>query len=191
MINPKCSIFLHATFHTLSRCKTFEGKMESLFKKLKLVDSLVFEYDIEPKEFQKKIKQIVDEETPILFDELYRSKKIFCGKVEGNKFTLRKKRKFMNPNIQSSNAVGIISEENQKTKLNVKIFGYDEISTIAIIVGPIFFLILFSVIIIKEAYPALILLIPIATLMLSLPYYIMKKNMKKFRIELKENLKFK
>ncbi|WP_028873215.1 hypothetical protein [Psychroserpens burtonensis] len=165
--------------------------MESLFKKLKLVDSLVFEYDIEPKEFQKRIKQIVDEETPILLDELYRSKKIFCGKVGDNKFTLRKKRKFMNLNIQSSNAVGILSVENQKTKLNVKIFGYDEISTLAIIIGPIFFLILFSVIIIKKAYPALILFVPIATLILIFPYYIMKKNMKTFRIELKENLKFK
>jgi hypothetical protein len=151
---------------------------------------LVFEYDIEPKEFLKKLKQIVDEETPILLDELYRSKKIFCGKVGEHKFTLRKKRKFMNMNIQSSNAIGIITMENQKTKLNIKIFGYDEISTIAIIVGPIFFLILFSVIIIKEAYPALILFVPIATFLLSFPYYIMKKNMKRFRIELKENLKF-
>ena len=43
----------------------------------------------------------------------------------------------MNPNIQSSNAIGILSVKNQKTKLDVTFFRYDEISTIAIIVEPI------------------------------------------------------
>jgi len=160
----------------------------NFFDNSNLEENISIDLDFDKTEFIKRFKDYLDYDRGYLVDELYRSKKEYLGKIDKEKFTLRKKRGFMNPNIQSTNAKGQISEINGKTRLEIEISGADEISKLGLIAAPIFFLIFFVIIIINEAYPALIIFIPIAILFLTFPRVIMQKRMRKFKKDLIEQL---
>jgi len=155
---------------------------------LNLRENISIDLDFGKTEFIKRFKGYLDYDRGLLIDELYCSKKVYLGKIDSVKFVLRKKRRFMNPNIQSTNAKGRIIEFNGKTRLEIDITGADEISNLGLIIAPISFLILFVIILIKEAYPALIIFIPFAILFLTFLRVIMKKRMREFKLELIENL---
>ena len=160
----------------------------NFFDNSNLEENISIDLDFDKTEFIKRFKDYLDYDRGYLVDELYSSKKEYLGKIDKEKFTLRKKRGFMNPNIQSTNAKGQISEINGKTRLEIEISGADEISKLGLIAAPIFFLIFFVIIIINEAYPALIIFIPIAILFLTFPRVIMQKRMRKFKKDLIEQL---
>ena len=160
----------------------------NFFDNSNLREKIVLNLDLDKTEFTKRFKDYLDYDRGFMVDELYSSKKEYLGEINTDKFVLRKKRKFMNPNIQSSNAKGKIIDFNGKTKLEIEISGTDEIAHFGLIIAPIFFLILFIVTIINEAYPTLIIFVPLAILFLTFPRVIMKNNIKKFKNDLVELL---
>ena len=161
----------------------------NFFDNSNLRENILLDLDFDKIEFIKRFNGYLDYDRGFMTDELYSSKKKYLGEIDTDKFVLRKKRRFMNPNIQSSNAKGQIIDFNGKVRLEIEILGADGIAHLGLIIAPIFFLILFFVTIINEAYPALIVFVPLAILFLILPRVIMRNNMRKFKNELIEHLK--
>lgn len=88
----------------------------------------------------------------------------------------------------SSNATGKIVAYKDHISLEIEIKATDEIANLALIVAPIFFICFIIAIIIKEAYPLLIIIIPLSILFWILPRIKMKKDLSKFKSELVNEL---
>ena len=158
-----------------------------MVKALNLKENVLINLNYDKTEFLTRFKEIIDYDKGILKDELYQSDKKYIGKIDSENFTLRKKRRFMNPKMISSNANGKIIEFKDKISLEIEVNGTDEIANLALI-GPIFFLCFIIGIIVKEAYPLLIIIIPISILFLILPRIKIKKDLSKFKSELVNEL---
>ncbi len=155
---------------------------------LNLKENIIINLNYDKAEFLKRFKKIVDFDRGILKDELYKSDKKYIGNIDSGNFTLRKKRKFMNSKVTSSNANGKIVVFKDSVSLEIEINGTDEIAHSALIVSPIFLICFIITIIIKEAYPLLIIMIPISILFLVLPRIKIKKDLSKFKSELVDEL---
>ena len=159
-----------------------------MIKVLNLKESVLINLNYDKTEFLTKLKEIIDYDEGILKDELYHSDKKYIGKIDSENFTLRKKRRFMNPRMISSSANGKIVEFKDQISLEIEVNGTDEIANLALIAGPIFFLCFTIGIIVKETYPLLIIIIPISILFLILPRIKIKKDLSKFKSELVNEL---
>ena len=157
-------------------------------KILNLRENILINLNYDKTEFLKRFKGIIDYDKGILKDELYKSDKKYIGKIDSENFTLRKKRKFMNPKIVSSNANGKIIEFKDKISIEIEINGTDVIANLALIVSPIFFICFIVGIIVKEAYPLLTIIIPLTILFLILPRIKIKNDLSKFKSELVNEL---
>ncbi len=155
---------------------------------LNLKENIIINLNYDKAEFLKRFKKIVDFDRGILKDELYKSDKKYIGNIDSGNFTLRKKRRFMNPKVTSSNANGKIVVFKDSVSLEIEINGTDEIAHLALIVSPIFLICFIITIIIEEAYPLLIIIIPISILFLVLPRIKIKKDLSKFKSELIDEL---
>nr|WP_321229095.1 hypothetical protein [uncultured Psychroserpens sp.] len=160
----------------------------NFFGKSNFQEHISLDLNFDKKEFIQKFKHYIDDDRGLLVDELYRSKKRYLGEIDTDKFVLRKKRKFMDLHVQSSNAKGEIIDFNGKVSLKITISGVDGIAYLGLIIAPIFYLILCVLIIVNGVYPALIIFIPIAILFLAFPKIIIRNNMKKFKSDLIELL---
>ncbi len=159
-----------------------------MIKVLNLKEDIFINLNYNKTEFLKRFNEITDHDKGILMDELYQSDKKYIGKINSENFTLRKKRKFMNPKMISSNAKGKIIELKDKISLEIEINGTDDIANLALIICPIFFFCFTIGIIVKEAYPLLLIIIPISILFLILPRIKIKKDLSKFKSELVNEL---
>ncbi|WP_179021929.1 hypothetical protein [Winogradskyella forsetii] len=152
-----------------------------------LKTNLSLDLDIDKKIFIEKFQNYIDYDRGYFADELYSTKKPYLGKIDSDGFIIRKKRKFMIP-TSPANADGKVLDINGKTQLEIEIIAYDSFAGLGLIIAPIFFLILIATVIINEAYPALILLIPFSILFLLFQRFLVRNMMISFKNGLMKNL---
>lgn len=136
--------------------------MKNILEKLNLYKSITLNSDLNQEELIVRFKKLIDPNENYFFDELTKSDRKYVGIIKENKFKIRVKRKFMNFNIQYSNAVVEFHSNESKTQVKIEIFGIDYFIGIALFLFfPLFTLYFFFYEIIKnEAYPAFIIFIP-------------------------------
>ena len=145
----------------------------SLFKNNYLKDNTSLDFEIDKTSFLEKLHEIVDfkNQDSSTQDSKNKSQKLFKGRKKSGYLIIRRKgiiRKQTNTSI----AFMKIESIEYKTKLYIEFKAYDFIGKIGLIISPIILLILSIFIIIKEAYPALILFIPLSLLFLIFQRYI-------------------
>ena len=152
-----------------------------------LRDKFSVDLDVGKTDFIEKFKISIDDDKGYLTDLFFGSKKDYLGEINSNGFFLRKKRNFSGP-FFSTNAKGkIFEEEGRNTRLEIEIRAYDAFTRLGLILTPIVFLILITIIVAKEAYPALIVVIPISILFVILQRILGRKTIDTFRTQLIKN----
>ena len=99
--------------------------MKEFLRKLKLVDHLTVELEIEKSDFVERFKQVVDfgsvGEFGSLFDLFSRSKNEYIGSVHEGGFMIKRKRKLFNPALSMAVATGQFIQKGQKLTINSEI----------------------------------------------------------------------
>ena len=145
---------------------------------------ILVDFDFGNDTFTNRFQKYIENDRGYFSDEFFSTEKTYLGKIDSTEFILRKKRKFMNPNLSPANANGKIFGDKDRTNIKIELNGNDEFNGFGKIFAHLFFLIIFITIIIKEAYPLLILFIPFSIAFLAFIHFMQVKKMKEF----KENL---
>lgn len=149
-----------------------------------LRDRVSVDLDMDRTEFLKRFQHLIAPDEGYFTDELLSHKKIYLGKLDSNKFVLRKRRKLFRLGHSPAAATGEISELNGKTRLDIKIMAFDRVNKVVLALLPIFFILLFAIEIINQAYQVLIVLIPLSFLFLIFLRFLGRKRMNSFKTEL-------
>ncbi|MBK6282596.1 MAG: hypothetical protein IPF54_07960 [Draconibacterium sp.] len=169
--------------------------MNHFLEKIKLIDHLRTELDIQKEEFVKILKSKVDEGDYGLlisgFDIFSSSKNEFKGYVDCDKFKIRKRRGFFDINLNIAIAKGSFIHDKDKLVITTDINSFSGIM-IAFYSFAIFIylmlIISFFASEFNEATTDDLLIIPFiiihSTLMLGIPYLIMRSSTKRLKYDL-------
>lgn len=165
--------------------------MEDFLKKLKLIDYLTTNLQISKTEFVQRLSLITDEgNTGIFsntFDAFSSSKNEFKGQVNHNGFTLKRRTRFFDTNMNMAVANGTLTENNGKLTVETEINGFNNF----FIIFYVFLIIFYSLFIFSFSssdnnveFFAIPFLLLHGTLMFSMPYFMMRRSVKRLKYEL-------
>ena len=167
--------------------------MKEFLKKINLIDHLTTELPISKISFADRLHAIVDEGSMGFFSNPFEafssSKNEFKGNVNYDGFTIKRRRKFFDTSANFAIATGTFSEQNGKLFVETEINGFGK------------FFILFYIIIIlsysaislsillnsnnnEEPFFVLPFLLLHALLMCGIPYFLMRRSVKRLKYEL-------
>lgn len=102
--------------------------MKDLLRKLKLINFLTIELQLNKTEFIERLSAITDEgETGIfsdMFDLFSSSKNEFKGQVNDDGFKLKRRRRFFDSKMNRAVATGMFYENNGKLTVETEIYGF-------------------------------------------------------------------
>jgi hypothetical protein len=165
--------------------------MKNTLKKLKLIDHLTMELNISRNEFVNKLKKVVDKGDIGFFSDIFdgfsSSNNELKGQVDYNGFKIKRRKRFFDTNMNFAFADGIFNEQNGTLKIETEINGFSGF----FIPFYIILIIFYSIFILaignsgnNERYFAIPFLIFHATLMFGIPYFMMRRSVKRLKYEL-------
>jgi hypothetical protein len=165
--------------------------MKEFLKKIKLIDYLRTELQISRNEFVDKLNSIVDEGGTGFFsgpfDTFSSSKNEFKGRISYDGFKIKRRRRFIDTNINLATANGVFSEQNGKLVIETEINGFSGF----IIPFYIFLIIFYSIFFFSigfEKNNSGIVVLPFimlhAAFMFGIPYFMMRRSVKRLKYEL-------
>ena len=165
--------------------------MNNFLERLKLIDYLTTELTIIKIQFVERLGAVTDEGGTGAFSEplevFTNSKNEFKGSVTYEGFKIKKRRKLFDVNLNTAVATGSFEESKGSLKIETKINGF---STVFI---PIYLLliVLYTALFISliksgntDQYIILFFTILHLIVMLSLPYFMMRRSVKRLKYEL-------
>jgi hypothetical protein len=174
--------------------------MENILRKLKLISDFKIELEIEKGEFVEKLKSHVDPSEfgflSNLSDLFSSSKNDFKGYVGRDYFELKRKRRFFDGNKNLATAKGTYSQNEKKLVLNIQTKGFSKSFIPFLIFVPIIYIIaiVFSIIASVNDQNIPFFVLPFilfhGTLMLGIPYFVMRKSLKNMEKELEKEFFF-
>ncbi|MBE7178338.1 MAG: hypothetical protein INR69_18200 [Mucilaginibacter polytrichastri] len=172
--------------------------MKDLLRRLKLLDNITTSLPISKNEFVNRLKAITDEEKSGLmldaFDIFSSSKNEFKGEVSLEAFKIKKRRKFFDTNSNFAVANGVFVENNGQLIIETEINAFKNI----FIGAGIFLLIFYSFIIIilfgvsntNAGFIGLPMILLHATFMFAIPYFILRRSVKRLKYDLEREFFF-
>ena len=173
--------------------------MKNFLKRLKLIDYLESEIEIDQSEFLLKLRENVDKgDTGFLsgfFDIFSSSKNEFKGSVHSEGFKIKRRRRLFDMNMNLSTAEGKINQEGTLLQINTEITGFSGLMMpFYIFIAIIYSIFIFSFTIavftgnsgqIGFALPFIIIH---AAFMYGAPYLMMRRSTKRMKHELEREL---
>lgn len=168
--------------------------MENLLKKLKLIENTTTTLQLSKVEFIKKLNEITEPgDTGFLsssFDIFSSSKKEFKGIVNYDSFKIKRRRRLFDSNANIAVANGTVIEKNGELIIDTQINAFNNFFIAFYIFLIIFYSIFFSVFLFSDmntSFIAIPFLLFHATLMFGLPYFMMRRSVKKLKYELERD----
>lgn len=172
--------------------------MKNFLKKIKLIDKLKIELEIDKRDFVNRLKNVVDDKETGLFSSFFEafsnSKNEYVGKVNYDGFKIRKRRKFFDRQANLAIVNGRMKENGEKLEVSMEINGLVKFF--------LFFYGFFVLIFIFVVVPTFVInspesigfFLPIAILQLSfitfIPYFVMKKSTRNMKRNIERELFF-
>lgn len=171
--------------------------MKEFLKRLKLIDNMTTTLPISKVEFVNRLNEITDSSSTGMmsdtFDVFSSSKNEFKGQVNVDGFKLKRRRRFFDTNMNFAVAQGIFSIDNDQLKVETEINGFKNF----FILFYVFLIIFYSIFIfgfIGSANGVEFIAIPFilihGTIMFGLPYFIMRRSVKRMKYELEREFFF-
>lgn len=174
--------------------------MSELLKKLKLKDSFEIEIPIEQDLFVERLTSIVDKGDTSIFsnisDVFSSSKNDYRGMVSNNSFSLKRKRKMFDMNINFAVAKGEFKQEIDQLKIKTDINAFNGPLKVFFFIIPVFYCVFLSAFFFSSNKTESIqfvfvpFIIVHASFMLGIPYMMMRKSVGKMKKELERELYF-
>lgn len=174
--------------------------MKEFLEKLKLIQHLETELNINRKDFVDKLYNQVDKGDIgfllDLFDVFSSSKNDYKGHVGYDGFKIRKKKRFLDMNINTAVAKGKYHQKDDVLLITAEINGFKGIMIPFYIFLPIFYSIFFVTFLFTDKVNggmeifALLFIIFHAALMMGIPYLFMRRSVKLLKRELEREFYF-
>jgi hypothetical protein len=171
--------------------------MKDFLKKIKLIDDSIVNLEINREEFVERLSMIVDKGSVSMYSNPFEifssSKNEFIGQVNSNRFLLKRRRRIFDMNQNVAIAKGVLTELNGKLIIETEINGFKSFFIVFYIALLIFYSV-FAITLINSdnsdtIFSILFLLIH-GALMFSIPYFLMRRSVKKMKYELERELFF-
>lgn len=177
--------------------------MSDFLRKIKILDSMTIELDIHKSDFIKKFRQNVDASdlsfSDSFFEGLTSSPNEYKGNIDERNFNIRRRRKMFDTNKNFAVANGNLTEQLDKLVIKTDINGFHKgmkFFYMAIIVFYIIFIFGFSATMFFNEgtgfmpFAVLPFILLHACLMLGIPYFMMKRGVKRMKYELERDFHF-
>ena len=172
--------------------------MNTLLTKLNLLTTTTIELPIEKYNFVSIVNASIDHSDLGYFSDMgdifSSSKAEYKGHINSYGFKLKKKRKFFDYNMNFATAEGRFTQQGDTLKINVEINGFLNRMIPFIIIVPIFYLFFFIMTLQGGGPEASIIAIPFLLIhglfMIGIPYFIMRRSVKRMQYELERDFYF-
>ena len=173
--------------------------MNDLLFKLGFADKFTIELPTTRDHFVKTLQQNIDADRFDLFDFFKSSKNHYKGEVSYHNFLLKRRNTFSNSSFGGNRAEGYFSQRDENVVVDVKITPSNSSMIFIYFAFLIFFyigcIIMLIVSLVKSESPIFGLwmfpfMILHAALMAGIPYYMIKRNVSKFKYDLERDLYF-
>lgn len=165
--------------------------MDDLLKRLKLIDNLTTSLQISKAEFVNSLNKITDEgNTGMMsdtFDIFSSSKNEFKGEITPHNFKIKRRRRLFDTNGNFAVANGTFSENNGQLTIETEINGFNNFFIFFYAFLIIFYCIFIFGFLIgedKEGLIAIPFIIFHALFMFGIPYFLMRRSVKRLKYEL-------
>ncbi|WP_299681904.1 hypothetical protein [uncultured Dokdonia sp.] len=171
--------------------------MNKLLTRLNLLKTTTIELLTEKYNFISIVNSNIDQSDLGYFSDMgdvfSSSKAEYKGHINSYGFKLKKKRKFFDYNMNFAKAEGRFSQQGDTLKINVEINGFSNQMAPFFIMVPLFY-IFFIVMALQDSFEASMIAIPFLLLhglfMLGIPYFIMRRSVKRMKYELERDFYF-
>ncbi|WP_299763851.1 hypothetical protein [uncultured Dokdonia sp.] len=171
--------------------------MNTLLTKLNLLITTTIELPIEKYNFISIVNTSIDQSDLGYFSDMgdvfSSSKAEYKGHINSYGFKLKKKRKFFDYNMNLATAKGHFNQQGDTLKINMEINGFSNQMAPFFIIVPIFYIFSITMTLQGEDVASLAI-IPFLLLhglfMLGIPYFIMRRSVKRMQYELERDFYF-
>ena len=183
----------NSTFHSRKCCKPLTHiKVKELLMKIKLIEHLTTDVEIQKTEFVSKFRDSVDEGSTGVFldafDIFSSSKNEYKGYVGNENFKIKRKRKLFDMNMSTAVASGIYHQNNEKLIIETEINGFNEMMILfyllAIVFYSIFIITFLTVDNIQGNVPGLTFILIHGAFLFGISYFIMRRSVNRMKHEL-------
>lgn len=174
--------------------------MKEFLKKIKLIEYLTTDVEIQKTEFVSKFKQHVDEGSTGMFSDTFdvfsSSKNEYKGQVGHEGFKIKRRRKFFDTNMNLAVASGTYRQSNEKLIIETEINGFSAMMIPFYLFAIVFYSIFIGVFFMADniegngAGFALPFILIHAAFMFGIPYFIMRRSTKRMKHELEREFYF-
>jgi hypothetical protein len=163
--------------------------MEEFLRKIKLIDNLTTHLDISQRQFVDKLSEITENKKIGLFSNSFEpfssNKREFVGQVNFEAFKIKRRTRLFETNQIMSVAKGTFIENNGQLTIETEINGLNAFMMFIYLLFIIIYSIVITVIVKSDTNLfALVFVLIQGSLMFSLPYLLMKRNVQKLKYEL-------
>ena len=168
--------------------------MKDFLKRIKLIDNLQTELEIERTDFVHKLSQHVDEGSTGIFSDAFdvfsKSKNEYKGKVDINGFKIKRRKRLFDTNINLAVASGRYNQKGNKLIIDTEINGFSPIFIPFFIFCLLFYPIFITIFLFAENTDTATMLFAIpfillhGSFMLGIPYFLMRRGVKRLKREL-------
>lgn len=168
--------------------------MEDFLRNIKLIDDFSTTLNISKSEFVSTLRNNVDQADidgmfSSAFEAFTSSDNMFKGQVDSKGFKIRKRRRFFEKNFGYTKAFGTYRERGDMLIINTKISAWNNFMFFWLCIVIVFYLIFISTLFTSGTsdgvgFVALPFIIIHSLLMLVIPYFMMRKSVKKMKQEL-------
>lgn len=174
--------------------------MKEFLQKVKLLDYLTTEIEMDKSQFVSNFKEHVDQSNVSnltdAFDIFSSSKNEYKGKVDLEGFKIKRKRKIFDSNINMAIATGTYTQNNEKLIIETEINGFNKLMIPFFVIVILFYIIFLSAFLFADDtgnHQRLIFLPFIffhAAFMIGIPYFLMRRSTKRLKYELEREFYF-
>lgn len=172
--------------------------MNNFLRKINLIEDIHFILSISKTDFIQKFKENVENSNLGIdifegFEAFSSNEKIYKGNITDRKFEIKRRIKLFETNQTNAIAKGNFKEINNRLHFAVEINGFKKSMFFFLALIFLFYgIFLSNFIFVKTEFPSIILPIMLAhaLFMLGIPYFIMKKSVKKMQYDLKRDFHY-
>lgn len=175
--------------------------MKHFLKKIKLIDSLTLEFEITKEEFSEKLKENITKSDLGMFSDMFEmfssDDNDYKGYVNYDSFEIKKRKRMFERNMNFSKITGKFYQNGRNLTVENEINGFPKGFILFYIFTPIFYIFFISLFFTENnsdgdsfSYFLYFFISIHAFLMLGIPYFMMKKNIKKTKKNLEKDFFF-
>jgi len=174
--------------------------VKDFLRKIKLVQDLSVQIEMNQSDFEKKLNSIVDKTNMgYLFDILdifSSSKNLYKGQVDAHSFKIRRKKQLFDMRFNIALASGEFKQQQELLIIETEINGFRGVMVPFLLFVPFFYIILFISLIFSNSiegefsFAAIPFLLFHATFMIGVPYLVMRRSIRYLKRELEREFSF-